>query len=358
VPQRRHSASNLTVFKSPKFAQAIEYNITYAQGQNCTLKGYAGPCTPMNLQLDVHQPVRNDSVKLDPPPLKPAVVFFHGGGWAGGDKSGAGGQPFMTAQCQRWTSRGFVVFNADYRLDVGSSEAPCGSHAADGSNARYSVCGDFPPCCEGPSRAKGPCMYDAFHAPATFHTDQTQCPPYASAYPASRDAKAAVRFVRKNAAKYGVSPDHLVALGCSAGGWTATTLAIAAEEEWRDEMLGHDPTLESTNLEVSSKVQAAVVMSGGPRAYDQRALALGAMYQQPYDKTDAPMIMLHGHDDPVVNVSNVERNREGYARSGVPFEAHVFPNTKHCEKNVESESTVVQFSIPFVAKHLELQLLD
>ena len=154
----------------------------------------------------------------------------------------------------------------------------------DGSNARYSVCGDFPPCCEGPSKnpyPNAPCTRNAFDALPTFYANQTQCPPYASAYPATRDAKAAVRFVRKNAAKFGVSPDHLISLGCSAGGWTSTTLAIAAEEEWRDELLGHDPTLSTTNLDVSSKVQAAVVMSGGPQAYDHRAIAMGALYTQP-----------------------------------------------------------------------------
>jgi|EP01049_Picozoa_sp_SAG25_P005362 dienelactone hydrolase len=193
----------------------------------------------------------------------------------------------------------------------------------------------------------------------TRFANLTQCPPLTSAYPASRDAKAAVRFVRKHAAKYNVSPDHLISLGCSAGGWTSTTLAIAAESEWRDELSEVDPTLGSTNLGVSSKVQAAVVMSGGPQAYDLKAVALGAAYESPYDTTDAPMIMLHGADDFIVNVStNVGKNRAGYAKTGVPFEAHVFANTSHCEKEVESEASVVKFSIPFVAKHTGLVLKD
>ena len=69
------------------------------------------------------------------------------------------------------------------------------------------------------------------------------------------------------------------------------------------------------------------------------------------------MIMLHGGDDFIVNVTtNVGKNRAGYARSGVAFEAHVFPNTSHCEKDVESESSVVLYSIPFVAKHAGLTL--
>ena len=89
------------------------------------------------------------------------------------------------------------------------------------------------------------------------------------------------------------------------------------------------------------------------------AMAKGAAFESPYDTTDAPMIMLHGADDWIVNVTiNVEKNRAGYARTGVPFEAHVFPNTSHCEKEVESEASVANLSIPFVATHIGLTLLD
>jgi hypothetical protein len=251
----------ITVYRSPKFAQRAQYNVTYGQAQNCSSQGYGGPCSPMDLVLDVHTPIMNASVGLAPGKLLPGVIFFHGGGWGGGDKSGAGGQPYMVAQCQRWTSRGFVVFNADYRLGSGGAmwdekSTACPHPAADGSNARYQVCGDFPPCCNGPTKSpwagtnKMPpphwghfdnhsaCERNPFQAFPTRFANQTQCPPMTSAYPASRDAKAAVRYVRANAARYGVSPDHLISLGCSAGGWTSTTLAIAAEEEWRDELLG------------------------------------------------------------------------------------------------------------------------
>ena len=376
------AAGNLTVYRSPKFALHSQFNVTYAQGQNCSAVGYGGPCSPMDLQLDVHTPIVNASVGVQPSPLKPAVIFFHGGGWGGGDKSGAGGQPFMVAQCQWWTSRGFVVFNADYRLGTGvnmwdEKAAACPEPKPDGSNKVYQVCGDFPPCCNGPTKTpwagtnKMPvphwghfdnhsaCERNEFDAIPSRFANNTQCPPFTSAYPASRDAKAAVRFVRKNAAQFGVSAEHLISMGCSAGGWTSTTLALAAEEEWRDEMIGHDPTLASTNMEVSSRVAAAVVMSGGPNAYDLKALAVGAAFISPYTSENAPMIMLHGGDDFIVNVTtNVGKNRAGYARTGVPFEAHVFPNTSHCEKDVESEASVATLSIPFVAKHTGLVLKD
>jgi hypothetical protein len=156
---RRQNATKveLVVYRTPKFAQEIQYNVTYAQGQNCSAQGYHGPCEPMDLRLDVHTPVRNETIGLQPPKTMPGVIFFHGGGWSGGDKSGAGGQPYMTAQCQRWTARGFVVFNADYRLGSSAhmwdeTSTTCPHPKADGSNARYQVCGDFPPCCTGPSR--------------------------------------------------------------------------------------------------------------------------------------------------------------------------------------------------------------
>ena len=51
---------------------------------------------------------------------------------------------------------------------------------------------------------------------------------------------------------------------------------------------------------------------------------------------------------PAVNVSNAYRSWRAYNRTGVLFEAHIFPQTKHCEKDVESEDTVQRYSIPFV----------
>ena len=232
----RAAASDLVVYRSPKFALHSRYNVTYAQGQNCSAQGYGGPCVPMDLLMDVHSPVLNSSVGLQPPKLKPAVLLFHGGGWGGGDKSGAGGQPYMEAQCQRWTSRGFVVFNADYRLGTNvvmpdEKSVACPHPKSDGSNAAYQVCGDFPPCCNGPTKPftgtnkmppphwghfdnSSACERDPFDALPTRYGNRTQCPPYTSAYPANRDAKAAVRFVRKHAAEFGVSPEHLISLGC------------------------------------------------------------------------------------------------------------------------------------------------
>ena len=65
---------------------------------------------------------------------------------------------------------------------------------------------------------------------------QTDCPPGHAkgdlgwmpqyAYPAVRDAKAAVRWVRQNAARFDVDPDYITAFGGSAGATSVMALAL------------------------------------------------------------------------------------------------------------------------------------
>jgi para-nitrobenzyl esterase len=357
-------APAVKAWRTARFDVETVWNVTYARGLNCNGVGFNSPpgaCKAMELQLDVHSPARNTSTGAEPPAtLRPAVVFFHGGGWAGGDRSGAGGQIYMQANMFRWASRGFVVFNVDYRLGTDPTHPCPGRPHDDNTTMGYSVCGNFPACCEGPSRLPWPDDPCQLGAPKpTLYANASLCPPIATSYPASRDAKAAVRYVRAHAQKYGISADHIIAAGCSAGGWTATTLAIAAEGDFKDELsVQEDPTLSTTNLATSSAVAAAVVMSGGPQAFDTMAEATGADFVSPYDPTDAPMIVLHGDIDPAVNVSNAYRNWRAYNRTGVLFEAHIFPMTKHCEKDVESEESVEKLSIPFVAKATGIVLQD
>lgn len=64
------------------------------------------------------------------------------------------------------------------------------------------------------------------------------------------DIKAAIRFLRANATKYGLDPNHIAIIGDSSGGWTS---AIAA-------LTGDAPEMEGAvgTTGVSSAVQAAV----------------------------------------------------------------------------------------------------
>ena len=67
------SSPPLTVYRSSKFAQQVQYNVTYAQGLSCNDEGFGGHCKPIQLVLDIHTPIKNDTVGLQPQPVKPGV---------------------------------------------------------------------------------------------------------------------------------------------------------------------------------------------------------------------------------------------------------------------------------------------
>jgi len=93
---------------------------------------------------------------------RPAILFFHGGGWVGG----APGQ--FTDHATYFASRGIVCFQAQYRLLNKKNNDP-------------------PEIC-------------------------------------IRDARSAMRWVRSRAAEFGIDPDRIASAGGSAGGHLAATL--------------------------------------------------------------------------------------------------------------------------------------
>jgi acetyl esterase len=70
----------------------------------------------------------------------------------------------------------------------------------------------------------------------------------------THDCKAAVRFVRANAARFNINPDRLGAFGQSAGGHLAGLLAVSGDVAALEGDGGHK--------DVSSRVQAAVTFAG------------------------------------------------------------------------------------------------
>lgn len=111
------------------------------------------------LALYVTRPVERKSAGN-----RPAIVFFHGGGWTGG----APGQ--FTEHSQYFASRGLVCVQVQYRLlDRKNSDPPV-------------IC--------------------------------------------VRDAKSAMRWVRSNARKLGIDPDRIASAGGSAGGHLAAFVGM------------------------------------------------------------------------------------------------------------------------------------
>lgn len=111
-----------------------------------------------DLQLDIYYPsdTGRDTVY-------PAMVFFFGGGWNGGNVNQ------FKNHAQYFAKRGIVCFLADYRVKSRQGTSP---------------------------------------------------------FEALEDAKSAIRYVRKNAGKHRVDPDKIIASGGSAGGHLAAATAL------------------------------------------------------------------------------------------------------------------------------------
>ena len=126
----------------------------------------------ITLQLDMYQPT-GDTVTS-----RPAIVWVHGGSFSGGSKTSGE----LVDEATTFAKLGFVNVSINYRL-----ESP-------GCSGSFSNCGEA--------------IQEAW-----------------------ADAQTAVRFMRTNAAKYGVDPNRIAIGGSSAGGITALNVGYASAED-------------------------------------------------------------------------------------------------------------------------------
>jgi acetyl esterase/lipase len=199
--------------------------------------------------------------------LLPLVVFIHGGGWRGGDKRGMGEAAHPLLE-----DGGYAVASVGYRLT------------------------------------------DEAAWPAQIH-----------------DCKAAIRWLRANAATYGLDPERIGVIGPSAGGHLVAMLGTSGGVAALEGDLGaHDDT--------DSRV-ACVVDLFGP----SDLLAMGGQHDQPgspearliggpvqehkeaarnaspvtyVSRDDPPFLLVHGTVDPVVPFSQSQRLHDALRDAG------------------------------------------
>jgi acetyl esterase/lipase len=177
---------------------------------------------------------------------RPGIVIIHGGGWTGGDKG------------------------AKREINIGTTLA---SHGYVCVSINYALAKPGQPTW-----------------PTNLH-----------------DCKRAVRWLRKNADKYQIDPDHIGAIGGSAGGHLVAMLAVTGPEA------GLEPSEDSN---ISSRVQAAVPMYPGAAAridkdsvmFPGTRAEVPEMYRAAIPvnhvtKDDPPMLILHGTADKLVPTS-------------------------------------------------------
>jgi carboxylesterase type B len=163
------------------------------------------------LQLDMYQPT-GDTVTS-----RPAIVWVHGGSFCCGDKTSSE----LVDEATTFSKEGYVNVSINYRL-----ESP-------GCSGTLSNCG-------------------------------------VAIQEAAADAQTAVRFLRTNAATYGIDPNRIAIGGSSAGAITALNVGYSSSE---------DP---------SARVRAAVSLSGTQGG-------VGTI-----SPGDAPAIDFHCTTDPLV----------------------------------------------------------
>jgi predicted esterase len=166
----------------------------------------------ITLRLDVYEPT-GDTVTE-----RPAIVWVHGGSFSGGDKTSAE----LVDEANTFGRKGYLNVSINYRLEPGGCSAGA------------------------PTVTCVIAIQEAF-----------------------LDAQTAVRFLRTNAATYGIDESRIAIGGSSAGAITALNVGFSSSED------------------ATAAVGAAVSLSG--------AHLLGVI-----DIDDAPSLLFHGTADPIV----------------------------------------------------------
>ncbi len=196
----------------------------------------------------------------------PAMVMFHGGGWRGGSP-----EQFFR-QCRDWADCGYVAFSVSYRLS--------------------------PP--EKPQN---------------------------TVFQAVEDARSAVRYLKKHAARFGVDPDRIITAGSSAGAHLAISTSVLKLDA-PDDDLSIDPAPRAVIL------MCPVIDAGPPPGY-------GAVYRRIPDRwrefspihnlhrSMPPQLLLLGDRDAVLSVEHAREYRRQVMDKGCRCDLEIFPGARH-----------------------------
>ena len=193
---------------------------------------------------------------------RPAVVFFFGGGWKGGTPKQ------FEPHCQYLATRGMVAMTAEYRVENQHGTTP---------------------------------------------------------FEAVRDAKSAVRWIRKNACQLGIDPQRIAAGGGSAGGHLAAATAI---------IKGFDEGQEDHGI--SSKPDALLlfnpVYDNGPGGFGHERI--GDRYPEisPIHNIQRglpPTLVFFGTKDVLVPLATIQKFDSTMKDFGNRCETHYFDGQGH-----------------------------
>jgi len=219
------------------------------------------------LLLNLYQPPASDARSL-----RPAMLSIHGGGFISGDQN----KDNFVHWAKNFVANGFVAVSINYRLSY-------------------------------------------------KQTDKQEANTYAM-----EDAKAAVRWLVKNSAKYRIDPHRIGAFGCSAGAMTVAYLNTVEGEG------------QSGNPGYPSNISAGVTLSG---------ILQPAKYDEIKDKA-SPHIDFHGDADDEIPYQGAVATQEAEQQAGMVSELVTLPGKGHCPfGEFENHRSEV---MGFLTKHMDL----
>jgi len=142
-----------------------------------------------------------------------------------------------------------------------------------------------------------------------------------AALPAIQDGKAAVRFLRANAAKYQLDSGKFAVWGNSAGGYMAAMLGATGDQP----TVFDDPSLAS--VEISSAVQAVVVWYGAEDRLPGPELSVA--HYLPTAKKLPPFLITNGDADQIISPAQAQRLHEALLKSGAKSTLVILPGAGH-----------------------------
>jgi acetyl esterase/lipase len=149
-----------------------------------------------------------------------------------------------------------------------------------------------------------------------------------------QDAQQAMRFVRKHAAEWNLDPKRIGAIGFSAGGHVASTLATHFDKSYVD-----NPDRVDLRPSFLVLVYPVISMDAKITHMDSRKALLGASpsesqvrffsNEMQVTKDTPPTLILHAADDRLVDVDNSIVFFEALRHAGVPVETRLFQKGQH-----------------------------
>ena len=228
----------------------------------------------LTLKLDLHLPEMS--------PRAPIIVWVHGGAWRSGSKS--------SMPLGKLVEAGYAVASVDYRLST---------------QARF---------------------------PAQIH-----------------DLKAAIRFLRGHGDDWKLPTNHIVIAGDSAGGHLAALVGVSNGHAELEGAVGNDPKQRSavqgiisfygganltTILKQSTphglgvRVPALDLLLGGqPEAVPELARLASPVFL--VDRSDPPLLLLHGDQDPQMPISQAHELMGAYKKLSLPAHLEVVHGAAH-----------------------------